>query len=241
MNSFFKNFITFFFLILFIVTSGKSQKNDSILIKNYYKIGFTKFFNKQYFFGYERILSNNFSLNAQLGILGRVHYIETLSKQNSGGGITTNRTLRNDYFTKRTNVNWGGQLNLELKYYFLGLRNNIYIGFKSGFQYADFGKNLEVKLRDGLRGSCLHTKILEPNPRQATSFIGGTIGLGLFASKKLVFDSYLFVGRRQTKLINGERLPITNINFMWEDFINNHLNPVDKIAVEVGMYLGFGK
>ena len=114
-------------LILSIATAGTSQENERTPIKNIYKISLSKPFVGQYFLGYERMVSNHFSLNSQIGYLGKAFYFETLSDLNDHSYIRTEKTPRSELFNKRTPTN-GFQINLEFRYYPFGLETAFFIG-----------------------------------------------------------------------------------------------------------------
>jgi len=59
--------------------------------------------------------------------------------------------------------------------------------------------------------------------------------------KKTALEFYLLVARRYSELIDPTPfVPTPNYPY-YEKFRKNHLNPVDRIHLELGVYLGIGQ
>ncbi len=233
--------------MLSIATSGISQDYDENYeyeedqIKEIYKIGLGKILVSQFFFGYERVVSDHFSLNAQAGYLIKAFYLETLSEMNRTLHIRTQKTPGSQFFKRRTSTSFGAQINLELRYYPFKFEGKFFIGIKGGYQYANFGDDLKVTLYIDVLGDSLNSKVIDT--KQNSYFYGGTIGSNFILREKRTLEFYLVVGRRHSQLINPEPF-VPDLNFQGTymvGFQNNHLNPVDKLHLEFGIYLGIGK
>lgn len=250
MRSLIKSSIAISFFMLSIATSVIGQdydehyENGNEEIKNVYKIGVGKVFVGQFFFGYERIVSDYFSINSQVGYLRKAFYLETLSEMNklgsSGGYIRTENTPNSDYFHKRTTTKFGCQLNFGLRYYPSGVDERFFLEVRGGYQYADFGNDIKVFYDIDIRGSRLSSKVLDI--KQNSYFYNVILGNNFIFGEDKTIEFYLSIGRRFGKLINPETIEvIPNPNgSTFAGFKNNHLNPIHRMHFEFGVYLGFG-
>ncbi len=245
-----KQMIVITILMLSIATTGISQKYDNFYeygegqIKDIYKFGIGKLFVRQFFFGYERLVSDQFSITSQVGFLGKAFYLETLSEMNgikTFGYIRTEKTPTSDFFHKRTFTNFGCQINFGIRYYPSGLEEIFFLGVRGGYQYADFGNDLEVFYYDNVRGSRLSSKILDI--KQNSYFYGGSFGANLILGEKTALEFYLLIGRRYSKLIAPEFIEVipNPAGSTFGKFQNNHLNSIHRIHFELGIYLGIGQ
>ena len=250
MKSLIKSTIAVTVLILTIATSVMSQdfnenyENKNEEIKNVYKVGIGKIFVGQFFLGYERIFSDHFSLNTQVGYLRKAFYLETLSEingRNGSGHIRTENTPGSYYFHRRTTTNFGCQLNFGLRYYPSGVDESFFLEVRGGYQYADFANDLKIFYNVDIRGSRLSSKVLDV--KQNSYFYNVILGNNFIFGEDRTIEFYLSIGRRFSKLINPETIEvIPNPNSStFAEFKNNHLNPIHRMHFEFGIYLGFGK
>ncbi len=227
-------------LILSFSTSGMSQKNDSTRVKNIYKFSLSKLIPYQLFLGYERIVSDRFSLNAQAGLLGKALYLETINELNKAYYIKPETVGSSWYAGRRAPVKLGYQLNLEIRYYPFEFEENLFIGARGGYQYANFGKDLRVKLHAEVSQSSLAFKTI--NAKQNSYFYGTTIGANFTFGEKMALECYFLLGRRYSEIINPvPSEPNPDFPNRFSDFYKHHLNPVDKFHFEFGLNIGFGQ
>lgn len=245
MKSLIKSTIAITFLMLFVVTTGVGQEKDTVKVKNIYKLGISKLLVKQFFLGYEGIVSNHFSINTQLGFVSKAFYLESLSDMSlstsTSNVIRTENTRPSQFFPRRTPTKFGGQVNLDFRYYPYGFERTFFIGARGGYRYVNFGDDLEIIYYRDVFGGRLNSKILDA--KQNVIYYGVTIGSNVILGEKVALEFYVLIGRQYIELINPESIEvIQNPNDpSFEEFQNNHLNPVNKLHLEFGIYLGVGR
>lgn len=226
----------FYFMVcaLFLISvSGQAQVNHT------FKIGLSKIFNGQYFLAYEGKVFQSFSINAEIGLLRKAYYQETIDKQRPIGEIRTNQTKNSESIRLRTKADAGYQFNIEGRWRpGASLQEGLYLGLKSGIQLVDFG-SLEVGYyNSAIFDSPTHTKLIEV--RQIAWMIGGTLGASFKIHRRLFLDINIFSGYSYIELVDPpmlEFVPYTEpaINL----FRNNHINPIDQLRLELNVFLGF--
>lgn len=227
-------------LLLGIFTPGISQEDDTPQVRNIYKFGLGKLLAGQFFLGYERVVSDHFSISAQVGFVRKAFYLESLSKLNLNAipyGIRTEKTPYGQYIPKRTPTDFGSQINLEFRFYPKKLGNKFFLGARVGYRYVNFGNNLKINYRNSF-GDLAASKNLDA--KQNVYCYGMTIGCNMILGEKTALEIYLLVGGTHIELNNPKPIQVipNPVGPTYDRFLNNHLNPVKKLHLELGVFIG---
>lgn len=187
----------FFALVLLYCNSCFSQHQDSLKIKDSFKVGLLKMVNSQFFAGFEFKINSNIALNIEAGYIGKAIYLEVADRDHTVATIRTENQKFSQLFRMPSKTENGFQINSDIRMY-LGGFNEVFFGIKLGYQTVNFGDNFKVSYHYDLYGPSFTKK--EIKAEQEKYFLGVILGKNIWAHRNAFVEINGLIGCQFLKL-----------------------------------------